>query len=193
VAHSLSKLDTQDGTAYCSDCGRRVKVVFVRRARGSSSMQCPGQSFARIGGPAPIDDAPIPPGSEGDVQKAITDALTLAGCDWWSTSAHRQKGPSGVTKGIPDLFVRLPSMARGIAVGIEVKAAKGKPSAHQAQAMQKGLIAAVVRSPLEALQAVDAHCGTVSEEERLRLRRIIESMGGRTGLSHHQHARVEGT
>lgn len=188
--HLLSVLDVVESTAYCGTCGHRVRVTFETGRNGVSIPSCINR---RVGGPPPIEDTPAPTkGDESDVQKAITDALTLAGCDWWQTSAWKQKGSSGVTPGIPDILVRLPSMAHGIAIGIEVKAAKGKARRDQTEAFEKGLIAAVVRSPVEALRAVDARCGTVSENERLRLRRILESLEAASGFTSPNHARVGG-
>lgn len=178
--HLISNLDVVESTGYCSTCGRRMRVVFEPGKNGTSTARC--INWQRVGGPPPIDDVPPTPGQESDVQQAVTDALTLAGCDFWQTSAWRQKTSSGVTKGIPDLLVRLPSMAAGIAIGIEVKAAKGRASSDQANAINRGLIAAVVRSPIEALQAVESHCGIVSENECLRLRRTIDGLRRSAGL-----------
>jgi len=57
---------------------------------------------------------------ERDVQKSIVDALRLAGLTVRETSAWKQKGPSGVDKGIPDLLVFVPELPY-MYIGLEVK------------------------------------------------------------------------
>lgn len=57
---------------------------------------------------------------EHDVQRVIVRALRLAGFHVYETTAYRQKGPSGMDKGIPDLLVSHP-LIKGYFVGLEVK------------------------------------------------------------------------
>ncbi len=60
-----------------------------------------------------------PKATEHEIQAAIVDALRLAGLTVYETTAYRQKGPSGVDKGIPDLLVcsdQLPWTYLGIEV-----------------------------------------------------------------------------
>lgn len=57
---------------------------------------------------------------EHDLQKQIVDALILAGFDVLETTAYRQKGSSGVAKGIPDLLVSH-KVLQGTFLGVEVK------------------------------------------------------------------------
>lgn len=61
---------------------------------------------------------PVP--KEHEVQAAIVDCLRLAGLTVYETTAYRQKGPSGVDKGIPDLLVVHP-LRFCTFIGIEVK------------------------------------------------------------------------
>lgn len=57
---------------------------------------------------------------ERDVQDAIVAALRFAGFHVMHTSAFRQKGPSGVSKGVPDLLVSIDGFPYWF-IGIEVK------------------------------------------------------------------------
>lgn len=57
---------------------------------------------------------------EHDIQAAIVDALRLAGFTVRETTAYRQKGGSGVDKGIPDLLLAHPAVPF-VYCGIEVK------------------------------------------------------------------------
>ena len=61
----------------------------------------------------------MPQPKEHHVQKAIVDALRLAGLEVQETTAYRQKGSSGVDKGVPDLLVYIPGLP--IIIGLEVK------------------------------------------------------------------------
>lgn len=60
------------------------------------------------------------PISETQLQNLIVDALQLAGLTVYHTSAFKQKGASGVSKGIPDLLVVHPQI-QCCFIGIEVK------------------------------------------------------------------------
>lgn len=55
------------------------------------------------------------------VQGAIVSYLRLLGHQVWHTSAFRQSGPSGVSKGVPDLLVLPKGGEPGVLIGIEVK------------------------------------------------------------------------
>lgn len=57
---------------------------------------------------------------EHELQKQIVDALKIAGFDVLETTAYRQKGPSGVDKGVPDLLVSH-KVLQTTFLGIEVK------------------------------------------------------------------------
>lgn len=57
---------------------------------------------------------------EHQIQSLIVDALKLANLTVLHTSAYRQKGSSGIAKGVPDLLVAHPLIA-GHWIGIEVK------------------------------------------------------------------------
>lgn len=57
---------------------------------------------------------------EHELQKQIVDALKIAGFDVLETTAYRQKGPSGVDKGVPDLLVSHKVLPVTF-LGIEVK------------------------------------------------------------------------
>lgn len=59
--------------------------------------------------------------TEYSTQSSIVDALKLAGFSVRKTVAFRQKGPSGVDKGIADLLVFHPCFAPFFALCIEVK------------------------------------------------------------------------
>jgi hypothetical protein len=79
---------------------------------------------------------------EHDIQKLIVDAVRLCGLEVYETTAYRQKGSSGVDKGIPDLLVCVPGLP--VYIGIEVKR-PGQPgtpvkysSPEQREAHQKG-------------------------------------------------------
>lgn len=62
--------------------------------------------------------------TEDEVQVAIIDALHLAGLGLFCTSAHRQKGASGVDRGIPDLLVFCDLIPYTF-LGLEVKRPEG--------------------------------------------------------------------
>lgn len=47
---------------------------------------------------------------EIDLQTQIIDALKFAGFQPYHTSAHKQKGASGVSKGVPDLLIPIPGL-----------------------------------------------------------------------------------
>jgi hypothetical protein len=95
-----------------------------------------------------------PAATEHQVQAAIVDALRLAGFTVRETTAYRQKGPSGVDKGIPDLLVchaDIPS----VYLGLEVKR-PGRPVRYSSSEQR---IAAgrnefqIAKGPVEALEA----------------------------------------
>ncbi len=52
----------------------------------------------------------MPRPRENDVQTQILDALRFAGFAPLHTSAHRQKGASGVSKGIADILIPIPGL-----------------------------------------------------------------------------------
>lgn len=98
---------------------------------------------------------------EHDLQRAIVDALRAHGHLVYETTAYRQKGASGVDKGIPDLLV-LPKNWRGDPTltgylrGIEVKV-PGKikwSSPEQELAWLDGSFV-VVQSPVAAIDWIE--------------------------------------
>lgn len=93
---------------------------------------------------------------EHDVQKQIVDALVLAGFEVLETTAYRQKGSSGVAKGIPDLLVShkvLPLTFLGIEVKLPGEIKWSSPE--QKQLADEGRFT-VAQSPAQAVSV--AHC-----------------------------------
>lgn len=88
---------------------------------------------------------------EKDVQAAIVEALRLAGAEVMQTSAWRQRGPSGVSPGVPDLLVFHPRVPRAC-LPLEVKRPGGRLSFQQTRYRDLGLIA-VAFSVDQALEA----------------------------------------
>ncbi|MBL8060992.1 MAG: hypothetical protein JNK63_09795, partial [Chthonomonas sp.] len=89
---------------------------------------------------------------ESDLQATIVAALEQAGFRVKHTSAFRQKGASGVSKGIPDLLVSHADL-KWIYIGLEVKTATGAVRPEQRQA-QEDCEYMIVRSVEDALDAV---------------------------------------
>lgn len=89
--------------------------------------------------------------TEHEIQGQMVDALRAAGLVVLETTAYRQRGPSGVDRGVPDLLVFVPGVLG--CVGLEVKAAKGRISVAQRELLNAGVIM-VVRSVEDALLAV---------------------------------------
>ena len=91
--------------------------------------------------------------AEAKLELAIRQALEYHGCRVWSTSAKRQRGPSGVSPGVPDLYVVDPIMKRSCFM--EVKTPKGRLSPAQrdfrAVALAAGQTCLVVRSVDDAV------------------------------------------
>lgn len=111
------------------------------------------------------------------IQEAIVAALAAAGCVVYQTTAWRQRGPSGVTPGIPDLLVHVPGMRQGHLIALEVKGPKGIISPAQQAAFAAGAIAAFVHTPLEAIDAVyTALDYTVPKTSKMRLIRMAEAL-----------------
>lgn len=113
--------------------------------------------------------------NETMVQAAIVEVLKLAGFSVKHTSAFRQTGPSGVSKGIPDLLVS----HRGIPLcyfGMEVKLPSGKLSPEQQQAVSAREYV-VVRSPVDALdQAIEIMGPQIPETDFLIALRVQRSL-----------------
>lgn len=89
--------------------------------------------------------------TEHQLQAAIVDALRLAGFTVRETTAFKQKGSSGVDKGIPDLLVAH-HLAQFLYLGLEVKT-PGKIVYSSAEQKFAHLLReyVVVQSPREAL------------------------------------------
>jgi hypothetical protein len=123
-----------------------------------------------------------PAATEHQVQAAIVDALRLAGFTVRETTAYRQKGPSGVDKGIPDLLVchaDIPS----VYLGLEVKR-PGRwvwSSVEQRQAYEREEFH-VVDSPKGALQVacrfLDRHLRLPREMKIRRIERVENVLKG---------------
>lgn len=64
--------------------------------------------------------AKLPPPKEHEVQAEIKQVLELCGLHVLHTTAYRQKGPSGVCKGVPDLLISHDELPWTY-LGIEVK------------------------------------------------------------------------
>jgi hypothetical protein len=89
---------------------------------------------------------------EHELQKQIVDALHLAGFEVMETTAYRQKGPTGVDKGIPDLLVSHKILPVTF-LGIEVKL-PGKikwSSLEQSELWERGRFH-VAQSPEQAVE-----------------------------------------
>lgn len=93
---------------------------------------------------------------EKDVQAGIVQALRLAGLKVYQTSTHRQKGPSGCDRGIPDVLVCAGAVAPFSYLGLEVKrpGAVAWSSIEQGQAFEAREFA-LVQSPEEALKVCE--------------------------------------
>ncbi len=122
---------------------------------------------------------------ESEIQESIVTALQLAGLTVYSTSTHRQKGPSGCDRGIPDLLV-CSSFFPHVYLGIEVKKPKGwtfsSPEQKQAYAEARFRL---VHSPEEALDAAAAWVDEMTRGDapaydvlRNKLRSVRKSLGG---------------
>ena len=68
----------------------------------------------------------MPVVKEHDIQREIVIAVRFCGLEVYETTAYKQKGPSGVDKGIPDLLVCVPG--HPIYIGVEVKRPGGAAS-----------------------------------------------------------------
>ncbi len=89
--------------------------------------------------------------TEREVQEQIVEALSLAGFEVRHTSAWRQKGPSGVSPGVPDLLVAHVA-APGSLLGIEVKRPGGRVSPAQKEWADLGFLC-IADSPQAAVAA----------------------------------------
>lgn len=92
--------------------------------------------------------------TEAETQAAIVDAIALCGLEVLHTSAFKQKGASGVSKGIPDLLIPHPALPWTY-MGIEVK----KPgtikwSSPEQEAAARALRFATVQTAAQAISAI---------------------------------------
>lgn len=118
--------------------------------------------------------------SEHMVQAAIVEALQLCGLHVQETTAYRQKGSSGVDKGVPDLLVWCPGLP--VAIGIEVKAdANSKVSPEQQEMVAAGYYK-VAWTPEMALESVKSVLDTWSPDvsyayqAQNRIDRVLRSL-----------------
>jgi len=88
--------------------------------------------------------------SEREIQREAVGLLRRAGCRVIVTSTNRS---SRVTTGCPDIFVRVP-LARGLWIGLEIKAPKGGLTVEQRAEEACGDII-VCRSVEEVIAAVN--------------------------------------
>lgn len=118
---------------------------------------------------------------EAPLQLAIVESLQYCGLEVYETSTHRQKGSSGVDKGIADLLVPHPCL-RYTALCIEVKRPGNirwsSPEQRRAAELAHTI---VVRGIEEALDAVAEWLGEVpgdGAKSRDTLRRIERFRAG---------------
>jgi hypothetical protein len=121
---------------------------------------------------------PRPP-KEHEVQKSIVDALRLAGCTVRETTAYKQKGPSGVDKGVPDLLVFVP-VVQGpkVYIGLEVKRDGKAPLTPEQKAAVESGEYSIVWSPEQALQAVEKELWNMCVLPSQRCDRIANVLAG---------------
>lgn len=121
---------------------------------------------------------PAPP-LEADVQAGIKQALELAGWTVLSTSARRQKAPSGVSRGVPDLLAGHPDLGP-VWVGLEVKrseAHRAKWSCpEQERLAQLGLTAVVWSAPTALVHAARVADGLGASALVERTRRVCKAI-----------------
>lgn len=102
---------------------------------------------------------------EHEVQKTIVDSLVLAGFTVKETTAYKQKGASGVDKGIPDLLVFHP-LLRYTYHGQEVKRpGKIRFSSPEQKAAYEAFEYPVVQSAEEALVAASDWLDSILDEQ----------------------------
>ena len=137
---------------------------------------------------------------EAALSKAIRAELRARGIATWSTEAHRQRGPSGITPGIADLIVTDPIRRRLAFIELKTRTGRLTPAQREFRDAVKAADAEcfVWRSvadavdwaegftPAEALAPVQAS-GRAEALERLREARHLRSRatlarrGGKTG------------
>ncbi len=125
--------------------------------------------------------APQP--TEHEIQAAIVDALRVCGLTVYSTTAYRQKGPSGVDRGVPDLLVCVDGLP-GIYIGLEVKRpGPVKWSSPEQLAAYKDMRFFVASSVPGALRAVFnfmfKFMGHENRDQIFKMAQMIESLEGK--------------
>lgn len=117
-----------------------------------------------------MKQAPMRP-KEHEVQAQIVDALRLCGLVVQETTAYRQKGASGVDKGIPDLLVWIPGFKT--AIGLEVKRDEKAPrTTEQTRMCEQGFYKFVwtVEMALDAVRESLRHIPSASNVNTALLR-----------------------
>lgn len=99
----------------------------------------------------------LPEPREHDVQDAIVQWLQLHQYYVLVTTAYKQRGSSGVQKGIPDLLVGHKRFGPGVLIGLEVK----RPGKHEFSSKEQRLnwlrgLTIVVQSKEAALEALES-------------------------------------
>lgn len=128
----------------------------------------------------------IPVPKEHEVQSAIVDALRLADCTVRETTAYRQKGSSGVDKGIPDLLVYVPVQdGPKVYIGLEVKRNhEARVTPEQKEAIANGEYS-IVTTPEEALRAIEKELWNMCILPSQRRDRIANVLAGLADGSTH--------
>ena len=120
---------------------------------------------------------PVP--KESDVQAAIVDALRLAGLVVDHTSAFRQKGGSGVSKGVADLIVYHP-LESGLGILVEVKKpGRVKWTSKEQEAHYKAGRNLLAQSPKDALLHVRSYCegeDALAASVRAKIDRVLAGL-----------------
>lgn len=114
--------------------------------------------------------------SEQEIQDSISDLLSGLGFTVLHTNTHGVRGPTGVSRGVPDLLVYHKEFPSGVSIGLEVKKPKGwKWSSYEQWEAWENKRTKLVFSPHCAVMAVwdaydmiDPFAHSTAFSERLR-------------------------
>lgn len=120
--------------------------------------------------------------SERDVQAEVVEALRLAGFEVLHTVAFLQKGPSGVSKGVPDLLCFHPCCRYG-ALCVEVKRPGGRWSNEKQRELHERGLVARAESAEDALRSACEWLSQFGGCDRLphavaRVKIVLKGFGG---------------